>query len=332
MSYPLVSIIIPVFNSEKHIAETIASALAQTWPNKEIIIVDDGSKDNSVDIARGFNNAVIRIFEQENKGASAARNKGLLEAKGEYVQFLDADDLLSPNKITDQLGILDGRPDYLSISRTVYFEDGSGYSDQSAHDEEIEYYDDPVAFLIDMYYKTAATKNQRGLVTVHSWLSPKKLIEKAGWWNEELTVDDDGEFFCRVILASKGIIYVPDAINYYRKVQTSTNLSARKNSAAMHSMLLASELKCRHLKEKSDDPIVDTALAKLFMENAVTFYPQFKDLYRVAIKRVKELGGIDYVPAVGGKNIERIKKLFGWRSAKLLLFVVSRFQKPAIKK
>src|SRR5580698_4662849 len=95
---PLVSIIIPSYNSENHLAETIKSALSQTWVNKEIIIIDDGSTDSSVQIAKGFESNV-KVLVQKNKGASAARNAGLKEAKGDYIQFLDSDDLLSPDKI-----------------------------------------------------------------------------------------------------------------------------------------------------------------------------------------------------------------------------------------
>ena len=93
----MISIIIPVFNSEKYIEQTIKSAIDQTWANKEIIIIDDGSTDNSLAIAKQFKNDRIKIITQQNKGASAARNKGIAEAKGTYIQFLDAVDILSAN-------------------------------------------------------------------------------------------------------------------------------------------------------------------------------------------------------------------------------------------
>ena len=95
----------------------------------------------------------------------------------------------------------------------------------------------------------------------------------------------------------------------------------------MQSKLLANELKYKHLKEKSDDPLVDTAMAKVFKENAVTFYPEFMNLYRRANKHVKDLGGISYVPRLGGKNIELAKKVFGWKMAKLLLFTAGKLRR-----
>ena len=128
MDSPLVSIIIPVYNSEKYLAETITSAISQTWNNKEIIIIDDGSTDNSLTIAESFANEHIKIFSQPNKGASAARNKGLHEAKGDYIQFLDGDDLLMPNKIEVQLAQIAGKPSKLATCPVADFYTGDDLS------------------------------------------------------------------------------------------------------------------------------------------------------------------------------------------------------------
>src|ERR1700744_3507890 len=105
---PLVSIIIPVYNSEKYLSDAIQSAINQTWSDTEIIIIDDGSTDNSLQVAQQFISEKVKIFHQENKGASVARNYGLTKAKGDYIQFLDADDILSNNKIEAQMTVLAG--------------------------------------------------------------------------------------------------------------------------------------------------------------------------------------------------------------------------------
>src|SRR5882724_9638878 len=106
----LVSILVPVYNAEAFVAETIQSALDQTWPAKEIIAVDDGSTDKSREILKSFERQGIKVIEQENRGASAARNRALSDAQGEFIQFLDADDLLAPNKIEVQMGRLLSEP------------------------------------------------------------------------------------------------------------------------------------------------------------------------------------------------------------------------------
>src|SRR5438309_9767392 len=105
----LVSILIPVYNAEAFVAEAIQSALDQTWPAKEIIAVDDGSTDRSREVLESFG-AQIRIIEQENRGSSAARNRALNKAQGEFIQFLDADDLLARNKIEVQMQRLASAP------------------------------------------------------------------------------------------------------------------------------------------------------------------------------------------------------------------------------
>src|SRR5438445_11038569 len=95
---PFVSIIIPVYNAEAFVADAIQSALDQTWPAKEIIAVDDGSTDRSAEVLKSFAPR-IKVIEQENRGASAARNRALSEGRGDFIQFFDADDLLAPDMI-----------------------------------------------------------------------------------------------------------------------------------------------------------------------------------------------------------------------------------------
>src|SRR5215510_9432067 len=104
---PRVSSLIPAYTAREWIGDTIASALAQTWPNKEIIIVDDGSKDETRAIAERFASKDVRVISQPNQGAAAARNTAFANCQGDYVQWLDADDLLSPDKIAKQVAILD---------------------------------------------------------------------------------------------------------------------------------------------------------------------------------------------------------------------------------
>ena len=106
---PVVSAVIPAFNASRFLAESIESVLAQTYPAIECIVVDDGSEDRSLDIARGFEDR-IRVIAQSNAGVSAARNRGAREARGEFVAFLDADDLWAPEKIERQVDAFEASP------------------------------------------------------------------------------------------------------------------------------------------------------------------------------------------------------------------------------
>src|SRR5208283_730258 len=100
---PLVSILIPAYDAEKWILETIQSAIAQTWQRKEIIVVDDGSTDRTAEIARRFASKEVDVVSKENEGAAATRNHALRLSQGDYIQWLDADDLLAPDKIERQI-------------------------------------------------------------------------------------------------------------------------------------------------------------------------------------------------------------------------------------
>lgn len=100
-----VSIIIPCYNNEDFVGEAIESALAQTWRDVEVIVVDDGSSDRSSEVISGYSDRV-RCVRQRQKGASAARNNGLSVASGEFIQFLDADDVLLPHSVNSRLEVL----------------------------------------------------------------------------------------------------------------------------------------------------------------------------------------------------------------------------------
>lgn len=147
MEEKLISVIVPVYNVEDYIEKCIRSILNQTYTYFELLIINDGSKDNSFSLAKSFRDRRIRVFDQENMGLSAARNKGLENAKGEYITFIDADDYVS-NRYLELLlkGILEyhtrmsvcefkrvyendivevkkevQNPDYLKISQDVIF-------------------------------------------------------------------------------------------------------------------------------------------------------------------------------------------------------------------
>src|SRR6266571_3302693 len=98
MPDPLVSVLVPAYNAAPWIAESLGSALAQTWPNTELIVVDDGSRDETASVVKQFLGPRVRLIRQENQGQSAAENSALRAAQGEFIQYLDADDLLSFDK------------------------------------------------------------------------------------------------------------------------------------------------------------------------------------------------------------------------------------------
>jgi len=121
---PTVSVVIPAYNAERYIGETLESVLAQTYRDFEVVVVDDGSTDGTREIVRGYGEPV-RLVEQPNSGPAAARNRGVREARGEFIAFIDADDLWLPEKLALQVPLFDDEEVGL-VSCRVQLVDGSG--------------------------------------------------------------------------------------------------------------------------------------------------------------------------------------------------------------
>ncbi|MFB9864458.1 glycosyltransferase family A protein [Rufibacter immobilis] len=124
MSIPLVSIIMPAYNAGKYIEQAIESVLNQTYPHWELLIINDGSIDETQLIIDGFSDSRIQSFVQENKGVSAARNVGLANMKGKYFTFLDADDLLPSDSLRKRAEFLQTHPEVIMLAGAVVFFEG----------------------------------------------------------------------------------------------------------------------------------------------------------------------------------------------------------------
>jgi len=322
---PLVSIIIPAYNSEKYIAETIESALAQTWSNKEIIVINDGSADGTAAVLNRFCDKITIEMMTQNKGAAAARNRGLEIASGDYIQFLDADDLLSPDKITQQVTLLENKPRHLAICSTVHFADNDVRQNllPSEYEEQFLFSDnDPTHFLLNLY---GAFSAHGSMIPVHSWLSPKEIINKVGKWDEALGLDDDGEFFCRMMLNSSGIIKT-DGFCYYRKYINRGSLSAQSSLAAFTSKLNATLSKKRHILSKNNSYKAQTVIYKALINIAAENYLKYPSIYKRAISELPQIR-INYTPVLGGKITTVLIGCFGWRFVKRLKAFLNLFKK-----
>jgi glycosyltransferase involved in cell wall biosynthesis len=313
---PLVSIIIPLYNAENYIEQTITSALKQTYEHLEIIIIDDGSTDNSLAIAKRFQNNKLKVFGQKNKGASAARNFGLENASGKYIQFLDADDLLSGNKIELQVKILENNEENcISYCSTIHFDEGTDHLTNKPNPYEeafVNYSDQPIDFMINLW---GGNTGKGSFISVHAWLTPKSIINKIGPWDENLNLDDDGEFFGRIALNANKLLYVPNTYSYYRKQYKGNNLSTKKNRAAYLSLINSNLSKKKNLLGKTNSFAAKAAIYRLLVDVAIECYINNEDIYEIA---QKELPLIKYPfnVIVGGQKLTKlISKYLGWRTA-----------------
>jgi glycosyltransferase involved in cell wall biosynthesis len=225
---PLVSILVPAYNAAPWVGKALQSALAQTWRRIEVIVVDDGSTDETFALARQFAGPICRVVRQPHRGAAAARNRAYQDAHGDFIQYLDADDLLAPTKVEIQVhAALREKKDALTFSSITHFYD-SFPCQPISHPARLDAPEgNPVDFLIDLW--SAPDGN---MVQTEQWLVPRLLLERSGQWDETLTVDDDGEFFSRVILCASRLVAVPESLAYYRKFRHGASLSAfRKGDA-----------------------------------------------------------------------------------------------------
>ncbi len=229
---PLVSILIPAYNAADWMTETIHSALNQTWTNTEIIIVDDGSSDQTLAVARRFEGDRVKVITQANQGAAVARNTALQLAQGEFIQFLDADDLLAPNKIECQVKLLLEAPENCVAS--------GAWARFYRHPEEATFTPEPLwQDRLPINWLICAWSGN-WMMHPAAWLVPKAIADMAGPWDPTLSLNDDGEYFCRVVLASQGIKFCAEAKSYYRSGLLGS-LSDQKSKAAYASAYRAIE-------------------------------------------------------------------------------------------
>jgi glycosyltransferase involved in cell wall biosynthesis len=314
---PLVSILIPAYNAEAWIGDTIRSALGQRWQTTEIIVVDDGSTDQTLAVARRFASSTVRVVAQSNQGAAASRNRALSLCQGDYVQWLDADDLLSPDKVAKQMEIRGecSKRTLLSCGwgRFMYRSDRAEFT--------------PTALWCDLSPTQWLIRKmgQHLHMQTATWLVSRELTEAAGPWDTRLIVDDDGEYFCRVLLASDGVRFVPEGRVFYRMSGPGRVSYVGGSSPKMEAQWLSMQLHVSYLRSLEDDERVRSACVTYLQNFLIDLYPERMDLVRAAARLAEELGGQLRPPRFSWKY-EWIRRMFGFSSAKRIQEGVRRLK------
>lgn len=305
---PSVSILIPAYNAQEWIADTVRSAIAQTWESKEIIVVDDGSTDNTFAIALQFESPSVQVVKMENHGACAARNKALSLSRGEYIQWLDADDLLAPDKVEKQMEIVMQGIDRRTLLSSAWAR--FMYRTRCAESNPTALWCDlpPTEWLLrkmeqNIYMQTA------------TWLVSRELSDAAGLWDTRLTVDDDGEYFCRVLLASNGVKFVPSSKVYYRAFGFDSLSYIGRSKSKLESHWLSMQLHIGYLRSLEDSERVHAACLKYLRTSLLYFYPERRDIVSQAEEMAIEFGERLGTPSLSWKY-SWIEKVFGWGIAK----------------
>jgi glycosyltransferase involved in cell wall biosynthesis len=256
------------------------------------------------------------IYNVGFSNASKSRNFGFQKASGEFIQYLDADDILDFNKIEIQLKSLKENILGLSVCRTMAISENG----ELLQEIDTEFLDlsNPFEFIWSLY-----SNPHHGMVQPNAWFFSRELHELAGSWNQNLTLDDDGEFFCRIILKADQLVFCDKILNYYRKFQKiNQSLSSMKNYISCESAYLSATLKVNHLldcgqfsKEK-----IDRINASFFSVIAADSYLINRKVYKMSMKKIT-LSRYFHEPYTAGFSYF-LSFLIGWRAVKVIKFLI----------
>ncbi len=318
----LVSILIPAYNAEAYIAETITSAMAQTWQRKEIIIVDDGSTDQTLAIARRFVSKEVFVVTQQNQGAAAARNHAFSLSRGDYIQWLDADDLLPPDKVAKQMEMAER----CQNSRILL---SSGWAHFFYRTKRAKFAPTPLWCDLTPVEWLLRKMGEHLHMQTATWLVSRELSEAAGPWDVRQLGDDDGEYFCRVLLASDGIRFVPGTGVFYRMTPSNRLSYVGQSNRKKDAMFLSMLSHVKYLQSLEDSDRVRAACIAYLQSWLISFYPERPDIVGELKALAGRLGGRLETPRLRWKYAW-IKPLFGWGPAKQAQLVLPQFKASLI--
>jgi len=299
----LVSILIPCCNAERWIGEAIASALAQTWPAEEVIVLDDGSTDRSLEIIKSFGDR-IRFESGLNLGANAARNRLLELAHGEWLQYLDADDYLLPEKVAQQMKFLVARPEIDIVFGPVIME----HRNEAKTRRELL----PIPEPHDLWILLA----RWFLPQTGALLWRKQAIVDVGGWKPNQPCCQEHELYLRLLMADKRFAYQEANGAIYR--QWGEHTVSKREKPEVHRQRLEIEQRLEDfLRERSELTAARLQAinqARFEMARSAWQYdPTFATEIMATVCRLKP----DFAP--GGKaaplRYQLVYRLFGFRGA-----------------
>lgn len=298
-----VSILIPCYNSELFVKETLNSCLKQTYPNVEVIIVDDGSTDKSFEIAKKFESKDVKVLRQINSGACVARNLAFQESSGDYIVYLDADDIINPTFIEEHMIRLEYASD-----RCVSF--GQWDRFRMSMDESVfpirnvyKDYADSFDLLLDLWITGE-------MLQTTCYMVPRQLVIESGGWNEKVLLNQDGEFFSRILMIAERAFFIPQAKVYYRTGEYMT--VSKANSEKKLASLLYTFINYRkNALAHKDNKKVRKALSYNFTYFIYLYGNSYPSLYEMAKDEVSKLG-VGYQVRSKSPRVKLMSKIIGF--------------------
>ena len=238
---PIVSIIVPVFNSEKYIEKCLKSLLAQTYKDLEILVIDDGSKDNSSDVVRQLqlDDQRIKLICQENQGVSSARNKGIEMSKGQYIVFVDSDDYVESNYVETLLDLYEEERGDVAISNYVINHDVIDVQDQD---------------VVEKFDSKTAIANKFDSCVCCKLISAE--LAKSNLFRKDLVIAEDLYFYYTIMQKSNKIVYI-NRVGYHY-VQHEAGTINKLSESKIPSMSVFEEM----LNDCNDKDIYEAIISK----------------------------------------------------------------------
>lgn len=299
----------PAYNAGKYIAEAVRSVLDQTYTKWELIIVNDGSTDDTANALRQFTDPRIRIHHQENSGQCAAANKAFGLSKGRFIKFMDADDMISPGYIAEQVKRLGDSDDIIASAAWGRF-----YNDDIGTFKLVEDFIKVDCKPID--WLVSSMDGKQVMMQCAIWLIPRAVLEKSGLWDERLSLINDFEFIIRVLLCATEIRFAENAVLYYRS-GLQNSLSSLKSHKGAQSAYDSINMGTSYMLAFEHSNRVKKVCASCFQNFVYSFYPFHKALIKLAELKIKKLGGIT-LPFPSGGYTQWLQKIIGWKNVKKL--------------
>ena len=297
----------PAYNAALYIRESIESVISQTYTDWELIVVDDGSTDDTLKIAHEFakQDKRIKVYHQDNKGGCVARNLALKKASGEYIQYLDADDMLDEDKIklqieslTDDNSLVLGTCKHLTAQKEIQ------YSKMTAISH---------SYVPAIEAQIAIWENHFNSFPYSSYLIPRKIVDEAGQWDERLHRSQDSEYMARILSLSKQLFFVPQAVFFYRQVAGSVSRRELNKKQMRSEMIVCNKIADLLLAYNCLSRTV-RACEIHYTDVLTAYYPENSFLANEMLQGMKQRG-LKLNFENRGRLFKVINVLFGWRMA-----------------
>lgn len=310
---PSVSVIIPNYNKGPYIAECLQSCIDQGLEYLlEVIFVDDHSTDNSLEVVEAFRRRhpdIVKVFTNPRKGAAAARNVGFEQSTGEYIQWLDSDDILGTNKISIQVNFLENNKNNLCHCNWVRFSNNieiENHIGEYGPHKNIKKRMMPIDFLCTDF----------NMVPLHAWLGERSLYENVGGWDENINYNDDGEFMYRCINSSESIDYINNTMVYYRSnmVDSLSRFDASKIESYFRSIETFENILINSIVDEKKLNVISNKYYEFIYQTAA-LPNKFR---KIAFNKIEKYGEPNNMHHLKNSKYKWLYYLLGWRGSEML--------------